>query len=387
MGWRDDLQPASFRGAPFYVSDTGGRFGRRTVEHEFPGRDKIQSEDLGLAAPQIRISGFVLGPGYIGARDRLIAALVLPGAGLLVHPTLGELSVTARPADVTESTADGGMATFVLEFVESGVLEFPTVAADSGQLVEAAADDVDAAALADFESSFSTAGAPAFVADAAAVSLSSELAAARAAMLAPGVAMTAAIVDAVAELDAIVDAGAGILDTPAALAAQLQAALALTADLAVLDLLTAAAGAVAAVVGTVAGQQIADNAAALSRLFVAAALAGQARIALDVAWDSYTGATAFRDRYAERVDLAAAAGDDAAFVALRDLAAAVVEDIDARASDLAALVTETIDAAPVSAFELAQRLYGDGARADEIVDRNETPHAGFLFGDVLVLSK
>ena len=386
MGWRDDLQPASFRGAPFYVSETSGRFGRRVVEHEYPGRDKIQTEDLGLSAPLIRISGFVLGPSYLAARDRLLAALTLPGAGLLVHPTLGELSVTARPADVAESTADGGMATFALEFVESGVLEFPTVAADSGQLVEAAAADVDAAASAEFEASFSTAGAPSFVADAAAVSLSGELAAARAAMLAPGIAMTDAIVDAVAELDAIIDAGAAILDTPAALAAQLQAALALTADLDVLDLLTAAAGAVAAVVGTVAGQQIADNAAAMSRLFVAAALAGQARIALDVAWDSYTDATAFRDRFVERVDLAAAAGDDAGFLALRDLAGAVVEDVDARAADLAELVTESI-ASPVSAFELAQRLYGDGSRADEITARNDTAHAGFLLGDLLVLSK
>lgn len=386
MGWRDDLLPASFRGAPFYVSVLSSRFGRRIVEHEYPGRDKIQTEDLGLAAPQIRLSGFVLGPGYIAARDRLLAALTLPGAGLLVHPTLGELSVTARPADVTESTADGGMATFALEFVESGVVEFPTVAADAGQLVEAAADDVNAAASAAFVSSFATAGSPSFVADAAALSLSSELAAARAAMLAPGVTMSDAIVDAVAELDAIVYQGAAILDTPAALALQLQAAFALAADIDVLDLITAAAGAVAAVVGTVAGQQIADNAAAMSRLFVAAALTAQARIALDVAWDNYTDAAAFRDRFVERADRAAAAGDDAEFVALRDLAGAVADDIEARAASLAQLVTEPI-ASPVSAFELAQRLYGDGSRADEILARNDSPHAGFLLGDLLVKSQ
>jgi prophage DNA circulation protein len=234
--------------------------------------------------------------------------------------------------------------------------------------------------------SFATAGSPAFVADAAALSQSSELAAARAAMLAPGVTMSDAIVDAVAELDAIVYQGAAILDTPAALALQLQAAFALAADIDVLDLITAAAGAVAAVVGTVAGQQIADNAAAMSRLFVAAALTAQARIALDVAWDNYTDAAAFRDRFVERADRAAAAGDDAEFVALRDLAGAVADDIEARAASLAQLVTEPI-ASPVSAFELAQRLYGDGSRADEILARNDSPHAGFLLGDLLVKSQ
>ncbi|WP_374707575.1 DNA circularization N-terminal domain-containing protein, partial [uncultured Deefgea sp.] len=39
MAWREQLQPASFRGVPFYVYTSSGEVGRRNVVHEYPLRD------------------------------------------------------------------------------------------------------------------------------------------------------------------------------------------------------------------------------------------------------------------------------------------------------------------------------------------------------------
>ena len=43
-----NLRPASFRGVPFKVMDSDDGRGRATVIHEFPMRDQVYVEDLGL---------------------------------------------------------------------------------------------------------------------------------------------------------------------------------------------------------------------------------------------------------------------------------------------------------------------------------------------------
>lgn len=47
MSWTDRLQPASFRGVAFKVDGDDLQIGRRTVVHEYPGRDTPSVEDMG----------------------------------------------------------------------------------------------------------------------------------------------------------------------------------------------------------------------------------------------------------------------------------------------------------------------------------------------------
>ena len=84
MSWRDRLLPASYRGVAFHVaSHQSEAAGRRVAVHEYPGRDLPYAEDLGRRASEYTLQAYVVGRDYDRARDALVAACALPGAGRL----------------------------------------------------------------------------------------------------------------------------------------------------------------------------------------------------------------------------------------------------------------------------------------------------------------
>jgi prophage DNA circulation protein len=94
MAWQDDLQPASWRGVPFYVESASDRAGRFTAQHIYPMREDnpVWVEDLGLAAFPTRIAGFLIGDDIADQRQEMLAAVQQSGRGELVHPHLGSLT-------------------------------------------------------------------------------------------------------------------------------------------------------------------------------------------------------------------------------------------------------------------------------------------------------
>ncbi|HEM7839796.1 TPA: DNA circularization N-terminal domain-containing protein [Burkholderia multivorans] len=77
------------------------------------------------------------------------------------------------------------------------------------------------------------------------------------------------------------------------------------------------------------------------------------------------------------IDAAADAGDDTTYAALRDVRNAVVTDLQTRGGGLAALATMTFnDTMP--ALVLAHRIYGDAARADQLVQQVQPVHPLFM---------
>lgn len=122
--WRDRKQGASFRGVPFLVDTDSVPVGRRTQLHEFPQRDQPFVEDLGRRTRQYQFTGFVAGDDFLAQRDRLLTALDTPGAGELVHPWFGRLTVTAGECELSHARTELGMARFNLVFID-GMLEFP----------------------------------------------------------------------------------------------------------------------------------------------------------------------------------------------------------------------------------------------------------------------
>ena len=150
MAWRDRLLPASFRGAEFYVASHGSdAAGRRVAVHEYPGRDTPYVEDLGRRTSEYTLQAYVLGTDYDRARDALVAACALPGAGRLVHPTLGERWVACTGCTVSERTDEGGMARLALTLVEAGAARYPAATPDTAQALDAAAAGAGAALAAD----------------------------------------------------------------------------------------------------------------------------------------------------------------------------------------------------------------------------------------------
>lgn len=111
--------------------------------HEYPKRDVPYAEDMGRRARAFTVSGYLIGPNYLGPRDRLIAALEAEGAGVLVHPTMGEMSVVCDRFSVSETRQRGGFCVFEMVFVEAGAAAGNAVAVATGNVVRAAADHLD----------------------------------------------------------------------------------------------------------------------------------------------------------------------------------------------------------------------------------------------------
>ena len=92
----ENLRPASFRGVAFEVESHSESGGRRVELHEYPLRDTPYAEDLGKKAGKWQIEAFLVNgkSGYAERRDKLREALNASGPGTLIHPYLGELSVS-----------------------------------------------------------------------------------------------------------------------------------------------------------------------------------------------------------------------------------------------------------------------------------------------------
>lgn len=145
--WRDQLQPASFRGVPFEVETDSSPAGRKTQTHEFVQRDQPFVEDLGRVTREFKLTAFVGGADCFQKRDALLAALDKPGPGELVHPWLGKLNVTAgEGCEYSHDRSEGGLVRFTLVFVEAGEKGFPVGTPNTGrQLVKAKSGLLDMA--------------------------------------------------------------------------------------------------------------------------------------------------------------------------------------------------------------------------------------------------
>ncbi|OTA14304.1 DNA circulation protein [Xenorhabdus vietnamensis] len=131
--WSEHLHPASFRGVPFAVVSGESVFGRRQAVHEYPYRDTAWIEDLGRATRKITLRGFIVqdslvyhAPDVITQRKNLVAACETGSTGTLIHPTLGELtvSVTESGLRMNESAEFGRVFEFTLTVIESGLQVF-----------------------------------------------------------------------------------------------------------------------------------------------------------------------------------------------------------------------------------------------------------------------
>jgi prophage DNA circulation protein len=389
--WRDRIRGgASFRGVPFHVevAELGG--GRRTVRHEYPLRDVPYVEDLGRRARTFTVDAYVLGEDYLERRDALIAALETAGPGELVHPYYGTRRVAVGPFRVRESTADGGLARFSIDFEETAVSPpFPAAVPAGAVRVAAAADLADAAIGAGYLTSFRVAG----VARSALTSLSGVLASAAAAMdeaLAPFVRDTQQLAGMKRDLDALVLDADALVRQPVAVLGGLRDVIAslgtapLTPSLGIRALLTAygfAPSSSRPPSTTATRRQEQANWDALVRLFRTLAVVQAARLATAERFDSYDAAVAVRDAIGDRLDEQAELADDEGYAALLQLRADLVRAVPGEESDLPRLVRHT-PAYTVPSLVLAHQLYGDVSLEADLVARNRVARPGFVPGGV-----
>jgi prophage DNA circulation protein len=120
VAWNDDLQPASWRGLPFFVTGTTVRRGRRTVVHEYPYRDVVWVEDLGRGRRDLTFTAFILGDDVLAQQQKLLDACEQPGPGDLVHPALGKRTAAlTAPPEFSERQDAGRYIEISFSFTET----------------------------------------------------------------------------------------------------------------------------------------------------------------------------------------------------------------------------------------------------------------------------
>lgn len=149
-GWRSRMQTASFRGVKFLTDSHDAKCGRRKVQHEYPGSDESDVEDMGQKAWDYNIAAYCIGDDYDKKRDELIKALNQSDAAWLVHPWLGRLWVASSEWTITESNDKGGYCAIQITFLQTRE-DAAAVAADEVDLATAAAEKFGDLAEADFD--------------------------------------------------------------------------------------------------------------------------------------------------------------------------------------------------------------------------------------------
>jgi prophage DNA circulation protein len=389
MAWADKLLPGSFRGVPFVVEASDGDIGRRVALHEYPLRDKPYAEDLGRKARRFTLELFVHGVDYMAGRDALINAIEQSGSGKLVHPYLGEMTVTITEArGPRESTREGGLARFSITFVEAGEAVFPSAVTDGAATVTEMADLAEIEVLREFAETFDVTG-QSWIADHA-VSLIGQFTSQIDAIknLIPG--LPSFVIGFAADLAGLAATAESLIRTPADLAVamyDLVAGIAQLPDrpLRALDayrpLYDFLADEPEIAQTTTSRRKQAANQAAMKALVRRAAVVEAARTAASAEFTSLDQAISYRDELADQLDLQMDTADDQSYAVLADLRAELVRYVAATAGNLARLISYT-PPATLPALVLAHRLYQDAGREAEIVDRNSFAHPGFVPGGV-----
>ncbi len=419
------LRPASFRGVPFWVSSGGSQMGRRNAVHEYPFRDTPWVEDLGKSARRFQVVGFIEGDDVIAQRDRMVTAVEAAGDGELVHPTYGRIQAAVIGFDVAESEW-GRTFEYRFTFVRQGARMYPASTALGTALVSDAAQTLSAAGAA----AFVTAAAPGLANSAAAISAAAQQATSWTGM-ATSVAQDATSllklsVTLPGQFGRLLGLASGIdlgqilpsvpgltvadLTATAAVARQAvaQACQALTSAATHLgpnsiqpftDAVQGVASAILAVastpgdalrgLATMATFQPVGNAdgdglvvqGACADVFRRAALSSMAIAGSNYQPASSNDATAARNQVLDildaQVDVAGDQFEDDVYSALKALRAQVVQDLNARGAQLPTLVTVSFGT-ELPSLVLAQRLYRDASRADELVTRANPIHPAFM---------
>ena len=426
----DLLQTASFRGIPFKITVAEAHKGRKVAMHDYPFRDGAWAEDLGRAPRLYQFTGYIIGDLAPAMQLALDNATEQSGSGLLIHPTIGAVYVTCLSCSTSVRKDANRVIEVQWRFVEQGESIFPAlVIATIIQVLNYAGSAVTGAGA-----SLSTTAGPAPAAGQAPVNegvlvtasysqASNSAAADPAALVAmatglpvseqgtsfgrygggnasvslpPGT--TGANLQAQLAAQRATVQAASIATSAAASALSAATAQALATAFAALTeavraTMTNPADQVRVLVG-LAGFSYSDTASgnglfgdiaivrdAVSALARRVALASLARASAGYKPRSYQEAAALREQIADAIEaemlLAADAGEDAAFAAMRNLRSAVVQDLTARGANLPSIVT-IMTPLPMSSLVLSYRLYGDPSRADQLANAAKAAHPAFL---------
>lgn len=383
MGWKDNLQPATLAGAPFEVESAELTLGRRVQTHEYPGRDKPYTEELGRAARKVSIEAFLVGDDFMAKRDKLLAVLESGGAHELVHPWHGRMTVNVDgDCRVRHGAREGRYCAVSISLVEAGELAFPAASASTGAQSLLGADALKTASIDDFMTSFSLDGMPEFGVTDAVSSATLMLGKLDGALLSLG-----GVLKSPARLIGDVTA---LLYAPQTFAQRLYglfnsgSSFISLGDRRDLQRTQATVGAVGQFPTTARSAsttptrtRMFDNRDALSALVRRTLLVQASGMSAAVPVRVYDDGAALRSGLTDAIEAESYTANDTVYPALQSLRVKAHADLTARLRDSARL-RDVTPREVVPALVLAYDLYENPAREDEIVARNKLRHPGFV---------
>jgi prophage DNA circulation protein len=360
--WLDKLNPASFRGVPFYLmEDSTATVGRRRANHEYAGRDQPFSEDLGRKQRVYSIVGGVDGDDFIEQANRLQDAFETAGPGKLVHPYLGELSVTVEAT----FTYQGRFASFQLTAEEAGTDNNPVGVVDTRNEVIVKAGLAKQSSIDSFVDNFNVTG-PEFVRE---LTLSS---------------IESAIKNISVSAFSSVDNLAAEIQNPSLVAnAIFNAVLGENNRLSALANFTNNLNAPAS--QTIARQRIAKNNTAANQLIAQAIVIEESRTLVDVNFETQSQALDKVNDVVNAIDTVSLTADDKVYRQLVEVRSAIQQDMQSRSPSLPQLQKIKLNQM-VPVLVAAYRYTGSVANEQQIIDRNSVSHPGFVRGDIEVIN-
>lgn len=384
--WADKYREGSFRNVKFYTKAHEYNAGRRDVKHEFPNREKGNTEDLGKKLPGFNLEIYVLGDDYFDARDKLLDALDKEGPGELVHPYLGKKNVQVGEYSLSETTEETRLARFKVNFTLAGSADLPAETVDPFQAALNAINGVLDAAQAGLEAGFNVINYPARVALLAGKGV--QAAADRLTAVSRLMSGTAAgIADAAYVIRNTKATALDLVKTPSALAEQFKSAFSLLIDAAE-DFATltsifsnqTSSFETEEVVGgdTETTAQMVRNGAAFSGFISQVSIATQAQAAIEATYKSAQEAARVRAQLNADIETQLPLiGDDETFQKVKDLQAAV--NLALPPPNVGDVVTFTLPKT-LPVLVIANRLFGDIDKEAEIISQNKVRHPGFVPG-------
>lgn len=125
MGWKDDLQDASFRGVQFECTSTNESGSKSLAVKQPPYSNKASVEDMGNNPLKISIEAIFSGENYKIEMDALWAALVATGSGELIHPVHGVMQVYAESYQIGHVAEEVDACKISIEFLQAEDKERP----------------------------------------------------------------------------------------------------------------------------------------------------------------------------------------------------------------------------------------------------------------------
>lgn len=395
--WLHTLWPASFKSVPFKVERDAEGAGRRIRIHEFPMRDDPYLEDLGELRREFDVLAYVASDRADMEAAALIAVCAARGAGVLVLPAHGPITVRCLTADRRRDKDRHGYIAIMMRLVREGASSALASVAMLANLTFAAADNLGMALAASFAAAVRITGQPGFVVDQTTESVQDSYAALEGVRASEPIAASesASIRNTIqASFDTaptvIVSEPSVAASGIVAIARALGDAMPPAAAVQTFDALSQSAPVdVDMSARTASGRALAVNLVASYRNLRLAALAAYCEAIVRSGLSDRRAALTLRANVAEyfEAEMERLTADQSdLFNALAGLRNATVDFLSRAVLDLAPVISISANMSMPSLF-WAWRLYSDPTRSTNLVARNRVGHPSFMPAEFEALAR